>query len=119
MVLPCRSRRSCLNDWGRVSIGWRLSRMAATSTSTAARCIWRACKKECRKRELIWGSPSMAMRVVRFLFLKALGAHGISLVRTPVGDKYVLEEMLRRGATLGGEQSGHIIFSAYATTGDG
>jgi len=50
---------------------------------------------------------------------KALEAHGISLVRTPVGDKYVLEEMLRRGATLGGEQSGHIIFSAYATTGDG
>jgi phosphoglucosamine mutase len=50
---------------------------------------------------------------------KALETYGISLVRTPVGDKYVLEEMLRRGATLGGEQSGHIIFSEYATTGDG
>jgi phosphoglucosamine mutase len=36
-----------------------------------------------------------------------------------VGDKYVLEEMLRRGAVLGGEQSGHVIFSEYATTGDG
>jgi phosphoglucosamine mutase len=50
---------------------------------------------------------------------QALSAHGIGLVRTPVGDKYVLEEMLRRGATLGGEQSGHVIFRDYATTGDG
>jgi phosphoglucosamine mutase len=41
------------------------------------------------------------------------------MLRTPVGDKYVLEEMLRRGAVLGGEQSGHVIFSEFATTGDG
>ena len=40
-------------------------------------------------------------------------------MRTPVGDKYVLEEMVRRDAPLGGEQSGHIIFRDYATTGDG
>jgi phosphoglucosamine mutase len=50
---------------------------------------------------------------------RALCAHGIAMIRTPVGDKYVLEEMLRRGAVLGGEQSGHIIFRNYATTGDG
>lgn len=50
---------------------------------------------------------------------KALESRGIQMLRTPVGDKYVLEEMLRRGAVLGGEQSGHIIFSEYATTGDG
>ncbi len=50
---------------------------------------------------------------------KALEQRGIQMLRTPVGDKYVLEEMLRRGAVLGGEQSGHIIFSEYATTGDG
>jgi phosphoglucosamine mutase len=50
---------------------------------------------------------------------KALGRLGISMIRTPVGDKYVLEEMLRRGAALGGEQSGHVIFREYATTGDG
>ncbi|HEY3456042.1 MAG TPA: phosphoglucosamine mutase [Bryobacteraceae bacterium] len=50
---------------------------------------------------------------------KALAAHGIEMVRTPVGDKYVLEEMLRRGGVLGGEQSGHVIFLQHATTGDG
>ena len=50
---------------------------------------------------------------------KALARDGIRMVRTPVGDKYVLEEMERVGATLGGEQSGHVIFREYATTGDG
>jgi phosphoglucosamine mutase len=49
----------------------------------------------------------------------ALKAHGIGLVRTPVGDKYVLDEMVKRNAPLGGEQSGHIIYRDYATTGDG
>ncbi len=50
---------------------------------------------------------------------KALGRLGITMLRTPVGDKYVLEEMLRRKAVLGGEQSGHVIFGEFATTGDG
>ncbi len=50
---------------------------------------------------------------------KALATQSIEMVRTPVGDKYVLEQMLERGSALGGEQSGHVIFSQYATTGDG
>ncbi len=50
---------------------------------------------------------------------KALGAHGITMLRTPVGDKYVLEEMLKRSAAIGGEQSGHVIFLKQSTTGDG
>lgn len=49
----------------------------------------------------------------------ALREAGIEMVRTPVGDKYVLEEMIRREAPLGGEQSGHVIFREWATTGDG
>jgi phosphoglucosamine mutase len=49
----------------------------------------------------------------------ALKPLGIELVRTAVGDKYVMEEMLNRGLSLGGEQSGHIIFSDYLFTGDG
>jgi len=50
---------------------------------------------------------------------KALGRAGVRMTRTPVGDKYVLEEMVRLDAALGGEQSGHVIFRQYATTGDG
>jgi phosphoglucosamine mutase len=50
---------------------------------------------------------------------KALGQAGIRMMRTPVGDKYVLEEMVRLGASLGGEQSGHVILREYSTTGDG
>ena len=45
--------------------------------------------------------------------------HGGSLLRTKVGDRYVMEAMRREGAMLGGEQSGHLIFHKYSTTGDG
>jgi phosphoglucosamine mutase len=50
---------------------------------------------------------------------RALAKSGLSLVRTAVGDRYVLEEIQRIGANLGGEQSGHILFLDDATTGDG
>jgi phosphoglucosamine mutase len=51
--------------------------------------------------------------------IKALEEKGIKFIATAVGDRYVLEEMLAGGHTLGGEQSGHIIMSQYANTGDG
>lgn len=54
-----------------------------------------------------------------FGLYKALDAAGIGYAKTAVGDKYVYEEMVRGGHRLGGEQSGHIIFSKYARTGDG
>ena len=47
-----------------------------------------------------------------------LKEQGIGLTRTPVGDRYVLEEMRRSGCNLGGEQSGHILLSDYGTSGD-
>jgi len=54
-----------------------------------------------------------------FGLYKAFDAAGINYEKTAVGDKYVYENMLNNGYRLGGEQSGHIIFSKYATTGDG
>ncbi|MEP6667346.1 MAG: phosphoglucosamine mutase [Nocardioidaceae bacterium] len=52
-------------------------------------------------------------------FVLAMRAEAVAVVRTQVGDRYVLEEMRSGGFTLGGEQSGHVIMSDYATTGDG
>lgn len=66
------------------------------------------------------GEPVVVATVMSNYGLEeALNARGVKLVRAPVGDKYVLEEMIRRGAPLGGEQSGHVIFHEHATTGDG
>src|SRR5947199_5143106 len=50
---------------------------------------------------------------------RKLGEAGLKLLRTKVGDRYVLEEMRERGCNVGGEQSGHIILADHATTGDG
>ena len=50
---------------------------------------------------------------------KFLGGMGLSLIRTKVGDRYVVEEMRAKKLNLGGEQSGHIVLADYATTGDG
>ena len=49
----------------------------------------------------------------------AMAEHGITVLQTAVGDRYVLETLTERGLNLGGEQSGHVIMSDYATTGDG
>jgi phosphoglucosamine mutase len=50
---------------------------------------------------------------------RALGTAGVGMVKTQVGDRYVLEEMLKLGANLGGEQSGHLLFLDHSSTGDG
>src|SRR6185503_3400588 len=49
----------------------------------------------------------------------ALSSRGIKLLRTDVGDKYVLDELIKTGASIGGEQSGHIIFPKLSLAGDG
>ncbi len=64
--------------------------------------------------------PGVVATVMSNLGLERyLGSLGITLARTAVGDRYVLERMREQGYNLGGEQSGHIILSDYATTGDG
>ncbi len=57
--------------------------------------------------------------MTNFGFVRFCEAQGMRFIATKVGDRFVLEEMLREGSVLGGEQSGHIILTEYATTGDG
>ena len=65
-------------------------------------------------------APGVVATVMSNLGLERyLGGLGLALARTPVGDRYVLEHMRGHGLNVGGEQSGHIILSDYATTGDG
>ncbi len=64
--------------------------------------------------------PGIVATVMSNLGLERyLTGEGLSLVRTPVGDRYVIEQMLAQGYNVGGEQSGHIVLSDYNTTGDG
>ncbi|KQT82921.1 phosphoglucosamine mutase [Methylobacterium sp. Leaf465] len=64
--------------------------------------------------------PGLVATIMSNLGLERfLGGIGLNLARTAVGDRYVLEHMREHGYNLGGEQSGHIIMSDYATTGDG
>jgi len=65
------------------------------------------------------GSRVVATSMSNLGLERALGREGIAMARTNVGDRYVLEEMLKSGNTLGGEQSGHIIFLEDSPAGDG
>lgn len=71
------------------------------------------------KRGLLKGGGVVATQMSNLGFERYLNNMGLSLHRTQVGDRYVLEYMRRHGFNVGGEQSGHLIFSDYATTGDG
>ena len=65
------------------------------------------------------GGAVVATQMSNLGLERFLNAQGLRLLRTPVGDRYVVEQMKRSGANLGGEQSGHIVCGDHATTGDG
>ncbi len=77
------------------------------------------CARQLQSERRLAGQTVVATVMSNIGLELALRDLGIALVRTGVGDKYVMEEMLARGASLGGEQSGHVIFSDYLFTGDG
>ena len=77
------------------------------------------CAKQMKAEGRLNGDAIVATVMSNIGLEIALREGGIGLVRCQVGDKYVMEEMLRRGLVLGGEQSGHVIFSDYLFTGDG
>ena len=75
--------------------------------------------RDLAERGLLANSTVVATTMSNMGLEAALKRSNIKMLRAPVGDKYVLEQMLATGAALGGEQSGHIIFSGRSTTGDG
>src|SRR5690242_3813051 len=70
-------------------------------------------------RGALKGDAVVATVMSNLALERKLGAAGLRLLRTKVGDRYVLEEMRKTGCNVGGEQSGHIILADHATTGDG
>ncbi len=72
-----------------------------------------------QKRGLLAGGGVVATVMSNLGLERHLEGLGLSLARTPVGDRYVVEHMRKHGFNVGGEQSGHIVLSDYATTGDG
>ncbi len=70
-------------------------------------------------RGCLEGKTLVATVMSNFGLDETLATHGGRVLRTKVGDRYVIEAMLREGFNVGGEQSGHMIFRDYATTGDG
>ena len=78
-----------------------------------------ACAIAMQARRSLVGNTVVTTVMANLGFHRAMRDAGIDVVAAQVGDRYVLEEMLRTGTVLGGEQSGHIIFREQATTGDG
>jgi phosphoglucosamine mutase len=77
------------------------------------------CGKQMKAEGRLKGNAVVATVMSNIGLEIALRDAGIGIVRCPVGDKYVMEEMIQRDLSLGGEQSGHVIFSDYLFTGDG
>lgn len=77
------------------------------------------CALHMKERGLLKGDTLVATQMSNFGLEKRMNEAGIKVVKTGVGDKYVVDEMRKNGYNLGGEQSGHIIFLDHTTTGDG
>lgn len=77
------------------------------------------CALDLQKRGLLRDDTVVSTVMCNLGFTKAMEAAGISVVQTQVGDKYVLNEMRKLNAVIGGEQSGHMIFLDHNSTGDG
>lgn len=77
------------------------------------------CSKFMKENNKLKNNTAVVTVMSNMGFFKFCEKNGINCIKTKVGDRYVLEEMVKNGYIIGGEQSGHIIFLDYATTGDG
>jgi phosphoglucosamine mutase len=81
--------------------------------------IMAICAVQMKEQGILPGDTVVSTVMCNLGFEIAMREHGINVIKTKVGDRYVLEQMRSSGATLGGEQSGHVIFLEHNTTGDG
>ncbi|MFH1586501.1 MAG: phosphoglucosamine mutase [Candidatus Diapherotrites archaeon] len=81
--------------------------------------IMAICAAEMKRKKTLAKDTVVGTQMTNIGFDKAMEEKGIKVVKTAVGDRYVIEEMRKEGYSFGGEQSGHIIFGHHSTTGDG
>ncbi len=77
------------------------------------------CARDMQKRGLLRHNKVVSTVMANLGFIKSMEELGIEVIRSQVGDRYVIQDMLKHEANLGGEQSGHMIFLDHNTTGDG
>lgn len=77
------------------------------------------CARDMHRRKTLKNNRVVGTIMSNLGFIKAMEGLGVEVVKSQVGDRYVIQEMLKHDANLGGEQSGHIIFLDHNTTGDG
>jgi len=81
--------------------------------------IMAVCALDLKERDQLRNSAVVGTVMSNLGLRRCLESHGIDFVEVPVGDRFVLDELERRELSLGGEQSGHVIFTDFARTGDG
>ena len=91
----------------------------ATGSVVDGDAVLLMCSRQMKATGRLAGNAIVATVMSNIGLEHALRESGIQLIRCPVGDKYVMEEMLKRRLSIGGEQSGHVIFSEHLFTGDG
>jgi phosphoglucosamine mutase len=77
------------------------------------------CAQDMKKAGLLKNNKVVATVMTNYGFIKAMEGMGIEVIKSKVGDRYVIQDMIENEANLGGEQSGHLIFLDHNTTGDG
>lgn len=77
------------------------------------------CARDLKRQGLLRNNKVVTTVMSNFGFVKAMEELGIEVIKSQVGDRYVIQDMLKYDANLGGEQSGHLIFADHNTTGDG
>ena len=97
----------------------RVMLMAPDGTEIDGDMVEAVCALDMRERGVLAGDTVVSTVMCNFGFVRAMKEMGINVVQTKVGDRYVLEAMREHGYSIGGEQSGHIIFLEHNTTGDG